>query len=146
MKRKLFTGAIALSAIFLATQNPALANTFTRQVQSQLINIARRVNSRFKPTHRPVIDQMEGGSSDEFTVNLRSGIQYAVVGVCDEDCSDLDLQVFDSNGNLVASDRDNDDIPVVPISPRWTGQFTVRAEMARCSTNPCYYGVGVFGR
>ena len=137
---------VALSTVLLVTQNAALADTFTSQVQNQLIVIARRLNGSYRPTHKPAIDRMEDGTNDDFTVSLRSGKRYAIVGVCDEDCDDLDLHVYDSNGNLIASDTDNDDVPVVQINPRWTGSFTVRAEMAGCSSNPCYYGVGFFGR
>lgn len=146
MKTKLLTTFAALSTVLLVTQNPAFANTFTNQVKSQLLAIAQRVNGSYQATHTPVIDQMEAGADDDYTVNLRSGISYAIVAVCDEDCSDLDLGLYDSRGNLVASDTDDDDLPVVQVNPRWTGKFTIRTKMAQCSSNPCYYGVGVFAR
>ncbi|MGA7935472.1 MAG: hypothetical protein WCA35_18115, partial [Kovacikia sp.] len=71
---------------------------------------------------------------------------YGLIGVCDRDCRDLDLRLYDENGNLVAADTSSDDTPFVSLTPRWSGQFYLRVDMANCRANYCYYGVGVFGR
>ncbi len=75
------------------------------------------------------------------TVALRGGVEYAFVGACDRDCSDLDLQLFDENGNLIDSDLLGDDVPVVTVVPEWTGRFYVKVIMASCSVSPCGYTV-----
>jgi len=34
----------------------------------------------------------------------------------------------------------------VQIAPRVTGEYRVKVTMASCSTSPCFYGVGVYGK
>ena len=66
------------------------------------------------------------------------------MAVCDQDCGDVDLRLFDPYGNEVDSDVGTDDWPIVSITPQFKGTYQVRVVMARCSDHPCYYGVGVF--
>jgi len=141
--------AIALfSGIVLLTPTAALAGRFTDQVRGQLMQaaIGLGINGSYQLTHTPLVDELRRNQSETLNINLRSGISYAFVGVCDEDCRDIDLQVYDENGNLMDSDTGADDYPMVRVSPRWNGRFRVKVTMANCQTSTCYYGVGVFGR
>lgn len=83
------------------------------------------------------------GASRTHTMTLRRGVDYTFTGECDLDCSDLDLRLYDANGNLIDSDVLPDDYPVVSVTPRWTGGFGLRVTMARCSANPCAYEISV---
>ena len=67
------------------------------------------------------------------------------MGVCDEDCQDLDLELYDGYGNLISQDDSVDDAPVVEVSVVQGGAFTLRVMMYECTEDPCYYGFGVFG-
>lgn len=40
--------------------------------------------------------------------------------------TDLDLYVYDENGNLMGKDIDYSDYCVVSWTPRWTGPFTIK--------------------
>ena len=79
-----------------------------------------------------------------FSIRLRTGREYALVGACDNDCSDVDFWLYDDNDNLVDSDTSTDDIPIVRVTPRWSGSFEIRVRMYACSVEPCAYGIGVF--
>ncbi|MGB7712580.1 MAG: hypothetical protein WBL95_24110 [Microcoleus sp.] len=140
--------AIALfSGIVLLTPTAALAGRFTDQVRGQLMQVAISLGiGSYQLTHNPLVDDLRNNQSETLNINLRSGTSYAFVGVCDEDCRDIDLQVYDENGNLVDSDTDTDDYPMVRVNPRWSGRFRVKVTMANCTASTCYYGVGVFGR
>ena len=86
----------------------------------------------------------EGGSGT-VTYTLVKGNTYKIVGACDNDCSDIDFVLRDNNDNLIDSDIENDDIPVVEVSPARTGTFTLRTTMRKCSEDVgCDYGVDVF--
>ena len=93
-------------------------------------------------------DVYDGNLNDDYyqdlTITLRPGTSYAFMGVCDEDCHDIDLRLYDPDGNEVASDLRTDDWPIVMITPSFKGTYQVRVEMASCSKDPCYYGIGVF--
>lgn len=63
-------------------------------------------------------------ASDTYRVNFRGG-ERAVVLVSGDGDSDLDLFVYDQNGNLICKDDDETDDMVCSWTPRWTGQFRV---------------------
>lgn len=52
--------------------------------------------------------------------------ELAEVIVIGDGDNDLDLYVYDSNGNLIASDTDYSDQCVCRWVPAWTGAFTIR--------------------
>ena len=147
-KTPIKTVIVIFSGIVLLTPTVALAGRFTDQVRGQLMQaaISLGINNSYQLTHNPLVDDLSNNQSQTFNVNLRSGISYAFVGVCDEDCQDIDLRVYDENGNLVNSDTGADDYPLVKVSPRWSGQFQVKVTMANCTASTCYYGMGIFGR
>ncbi|MEL6344753.1 MAG: PPC domain-containing protein [Myxococcota bacterium] len=78
-------------------------------------------------------------------VNLPAGYEYALMGVCDNDCSDLDLTV--SKGGMELSvDSSRDDWPVVTITPTGSAAYDVKVAMFQCSTSNCGYQLTVWRR
>jgi len=64
-----------------------------------------------------------------FTANFIAG--ESIRGVCDGDCFDLDLFLYDSAGNLVAQDISLGSAPVLLVP--YSGAFTVRVAMSNCT-------------
>lgn len=125
----------------------AQADRWTNQVRSQLLKAALAAGfTGYSLTHNPFIDDLGNGGDDDITLTLRGGVSYAIVGVCDNDCKDIDLRLYDDNGNLISSDVQRDDTPIVRVTPRWNASFTIRVIMAECSNAPCRYGIGAFGK
>lgn len=81
-----------------------------------------------------------------FSVMLRAGQDYRIVGVCESRCRDFDLRVFDPDGQLVGQDVLEDDVPVVYVRPRATGRHTIDVEMVRCMSAPCWFAFNVYSR
>lgn len=77
-------------------------------------------------------------------VYLRAGNYYEICAVCDNDCEDLDIKLYDGFGNLVAEDESTDDFPMVFCNVISSGYFTIKVIMADCSNEPCSYGVAAF--
>ena len=71
--------------------------------------------------HRDVIGARR---TDTYRVAFRGGESARIVVSGDGD-SDLDLYVYDENGNLVCKDDDDTDDMVCGWNPRWTGQFRI---------------------
>lgn len=78
---------------------------------------------------------INGPSRDYAAVNGQSYMDYtasfvanqlAEILVSGDGDTDLDLYVYDSNGNLIASDTDYSDDCYVRWVPAWTGRYTVR--------------------
>jgi hypothetical protein len=54
------------------------------------------------------------------------GLKEAIVYVKGDGTTDLDLFVFDENGNVVEQDRDYSDECSISFIPKWTGKFKIK--------------------
>ena len=70
-------------------------------------------------------DRVEAYSTDEYRIKFWAE-DKAVVTVRGDGDTDLDLYIYDANGNLICSDTDNTDYCVCSWYPKWTGYFTIR--------------------
>ena len=68
-------------------------------------------------------DTVLGGTTDRYTMSFRGGETARIAAKGD---GDIDLYVYDENGNEIAHDSDDDHVPVAQWTPRWTGRFTVK--------------------
>lgn len=73
-------------------------------------------------THR---DRVLAGCTDSYTIRFRGG-EVAYIVVNGDHDTDLDLYVYDENGNFIVADTDRTDICTVSFTPRWTGVFYVK--------------------
>ena len=71
------------------------------------------------------VDRVLGGYTDTWTIRFRGG-EAAYIVVSGDGDTDLDLYVYDQNGNLIAYDNDGIDDCVVSFTPKWTGTFYVK--------------------
>jgi len=70
-------------------------------------------------------DSVNAQTNDWYTIAFRAGESARVAAIGDGD-TDLDLRVYDANGNLVCSDTDATDRTVCGWTPAWTGTFRVK--------------------
>jgi hypothetical protein len=142
--------AVAITVALAVVAGSASAqsdNRWRTQVESQLKNAAQTLSDKgYEQTHETQIGSLHDDENDSFTLTLHAGTAYALVGVCDNDCKDIDLVLYDADGDQVDSDIQNDDVPIVQVTPKETERYRVKVIMANCQTNPCWYGVGVYGR
>lgn len=120
---------------------------YVREIRLQLgfVEAAMEADG-FAKTHDYKIEKLRGDGTDTFRITLNRNVKYRIVAVCDRDCGDIDLRLFDENNNEVAKDTARDDTPMVTITPKWTGRFRIHVRMYDCRVSPCYYGIGTFGR
>ena len=152
LKQKIFTcwisKALAISSIVgasLLVPAVAMANALSEsEVALQLWAIAAELGLQNSDLSDVRMDDLDRGYYHNVNLTLRSGRTHVLIGVCDTDCLDMDFKLYDENGNLLKQDIAPDAYPTVSISPRWTGDFTLRVSMPRCSTHYCSYGVGLF--
>lgn len=70
------------------------------------------------------VHRVNAYSSDSFNVQFYGGESAGVIVSGDGD-TDLDLYVYDENGNLIVSDTSYSDQCAVTFQPRWTGWFRI---------------------
>jgi hypothetical protein len=139
--------SIVFVAIGVLTLTPAATaqNQFERQVRNQLDRVSENLAKKgYRLTTQVYTGELNDERNEEVTVRLRAGVNYAIVGVCDTDCDDLDIVLYNANGREIVSDVEDDDHPVVEIRPDRDGTFSARAVMANCKADPCAYGLGLY--
>lgn len=117
------------------------------QVRYQIESIHRRVS---RSGYTRVVDghiaQIDADATERFAIDLVAGQEYQIVGVCDNDCTDIDLKLYDPDGNLVDEDVLEDDVPVVTVTPDRDGQYAIEGIMYECQTDFCYIGLAAWAR
>jgi hypothetical protein len=140
--------ALALAQQPRSPTPAARPGAWESQLRRQLVDAAVDLTrAGYQLTHETQTGSLRTDGSDDLTLTLYGGVSYAVVGVCDNDCSNLDLVLYDAEGNVVdTSQKPNPDTPFVVVAPNESAQYRVRVTMAACAVEPCLYGVGVFGK
>jgi hypothetical protein len=124
---------------------PASADQYEDQVLAQLSEASRVFRSAGYTALMGDGGTLDHQYYEDYSVELATGVTYAIVGVCDEDCYDLDLEMYDGYGDLIVKDDTDDDAPVVEFTVTQGGVFTLRVTMFHCEANPCYFGAGLYG-
>lgn len=134
---------LAGAGLLFATPAAAQQDAWLRQVNAQLEAVADALSEEGLSTAaEPASGALDEGEAEELELELSAGT-YLIIGVCDADCSDLDL-VLSDGGDEIDSDMEMDDTPVVTVELDGPASLTLRVNMATCSSEPCRYGVGVF--
>ena len=118
-------------------------DTWEQQVQRQLYMHRARMDLE-NMTHKVTYGSLDEGENEVLRVDLESGEEYTLLAVCDNDCTDIDLEIFDDDGDSVDSDYLVDDYPIVSVSPRRDQTYRLHVSMASCSVEPCRFAVAVF--
>lgn len=71
------------------------------------------------------VDVVSARTTDVYQVSFYGG-QTAECAVIGDGDTDLDLYIYDENGNLIVKDDDYTDNCYVRWTPRWTGKFTIK--------------------
>jgi hypothetical protein len=77
---------------------------------------------------------------------MRAGHEYQIIGMCDDNCSDLDLSLYSAGGQLLRTDAAPDDLPLLAYAPPTSGYYFVRITMQECSQETCFFGTHVLER
>jgi hypothetical protein len=136
--------AVALSLGVLTPIGAPAAPMADDSVLTQLLDKATEVygGKGFSATGWSYQSSLQQGGEETVSVSLTGGGQYQVIGVCDTDCSDLDIHLIDSNGNEVDKDLLKDDFPIVGTGA--SGTYKLRIVMTACSAGPCGYALKAF--
>jgi len=141
MLRTKLAGVMAL-ALVAGLSGLALAQSFEDQVAGQIAAIHDEIAADFDYASDMVIGEVEAGGSDGFPMTVNGNAQYIIVAVCDADCGDVDLVLYDAEEDEAAADIEYDDYPVLDFQGE--GEYWVEVVMTDCATETCLYAVQVF--
>jgi hypothetical protein len=130
--------AIAVSA------TPAIAQQrWERQVQERA---QRAIDAVATSSPRAVVKRSGMLNTDEaasFQTTLVQGTSYAILGVCDDDCSRLQLTLLSPSGSDIDKERNSESLPTLHFTAATTAVYGIRVVMEGCRWNPCWYAIAV---
>lgn len=147
-KIKIGAATVCAAVLAIAAGVPTIAQSSYEAEVNRLLNLTQNIaNSRgFSSSHARYNGQLRNSEERTVTLDLNSGASYMMIAQCDRDCSDIDMWLYDENGNLIDEDVLVDDTPIVEVTPIRSARFSLRTRMITCSVEPCYYGVGVYAQ
>ncbi|WP_022803191.1 hypothetical protein [Deinococcus ficus] len=122
----------------LALAGVATASTFS----DYLSELSDWEDIGYEEAYNDVSGNLREGQTASWTFRAFGGERYLNFAVCDEDCGDLDLYLYDQSGRLVAKDTDMDYTPFVAWNIPFTQTMKVVVKMEDCGYNPCEYRLG----
>jgi len=147
MRRPVVAAALALAIGCALATAAAAQNSYQQQIRNQLQTASDTVRGHgYVADREPMMGSLNAAANETMMVNLQGGVRYAIVGVCDEDCTDVDLRIWAPDNTKLAEDILTDDTPVLEFTATVTGQYRLSVEMAACRTSPCYWGVQIYKR
>jgi len=135
---------VAAVACLTATAS-AQTSEYRQQLDQQLQNSRNLFQQQgYTLAAGPFTGALPAGGKERFTMPVERGVSYKILGICDNDCSNVDLRVFNMNGQNIGEDVTPDDIPIVELEPTGNGTVQFEAHMVACSAEPCYHAVEVY--
>jgi len=134
---------IVLLAI-AALARPAIAQQrWERQVQER---VRRAIDAVATSSRLPVVRRSGMLNTDEaasFQTTLAQHTPYAIIAVCDDDCSRLQLTLLSPSGSDIAKERNSESLPTLHFTATTTAVYGIRVVMEGCRWNPCWYAIAV---
>lgn len=144
---KMTAAALAALALLAGPAAAQVPDPFARELAQKLTR-AELVLSDYGYARAagPFAGGLREGEERRFSVMLRAGQDYRVVGVCDNRCRDLDLRLFDPDARIVAADTGSDARPVIHVRPYSSGRHDIEVEMRQCAVATCWFAFNVYSR
>ena len=148
------TRSAVLASIFLLALAPAARsqNAWRDVLERQMSAVGTTVGGEgYRADTRAfhtdmIVGTLHDDASVALEVDLEFGVEYMIVGVCDNDCTDLDLSLVDLQGTVLFEDSLDDDAPILRFTAPAGGAHFLLVDMFACSVEPCSFGYKVYRR
>ncbi len=118
----LFVGA---AAMLFTSLSPAPAQADSAAVANCLDEMVQGAAAQGRRLRATDADSTAAKEAVDYRLTLYKGMTYVLIG-CAEDGVDLDIRLYDSNGNLVDKDGAEDNKPFVFVEPPATGEYVMQ--------------------
>ena len=123
---------------FWSQEAEALPDNLPRSVRNGLVRFSKAISEQGYDTDGELLSGTVGsGASDINTVNLEAGVEYAIIAVCDEECTDIDLRISDRADATLAEDVNPDDNPIIEFTAPSSGAYQLDMIMFSCGADSC---------
>lgn len=129
-----------IAAVVLSPYNPAEASIAgANRTARALFHALEREGWTVRDTFERGL--LRRGQSVVIRTTLYSGVRYKIVAAGCEDAYDVDIAVYDENGNFIDGDNDHTALAVADVAPRWTGTFFIKVTMYNSTPDGAHYVV-----
>lgn len=135
-------GAVVGAALLLV-----MGAAYAQETTSDHVSHAVKALAQKNETLVGSVETAEIGEDEisEFVFPIDPGKTYYILGVCDDDCSDIDLEAFNAAGASVGEDASPTELPQIHIPAGKSGaEIHVIVTMVTCNAEICVTGVGLF--
>jgi len=126
-----------------ACRSVAAQSRWDRVVDARLAQAAASLGRGYRAAGVAGRGTLNTGERATFSITLSAGAPLTLTGVCDDDCSDLDLSLA-TNGYDTDAARGGGNAPIVRVTPAASTTYIVTVQMGSCRVNPCWFAVGMF--
>ena len=127
-----------IAAIMLAPSSLV----FAQDPKEELTGLLERIEALVTTLHQQgyiivhiEVDKLREDQTYTASRKLFSANDYAIVGVGGIGISDLDLELYDENDNLVDKDESEDNLPVLEVSPKKDGKYYIKTKLYSLDEN-----------
>jgi hypothetical protein len=114
-----------------------------RQVQERVQRAIAAVGTSSRPAVVTRSGMLNTDEEASFRTTLVEHVSYAIVAVCDDDCSRLQLTLLSPSGSDIAKERNSESLPTLHFTAETTANYGIRVVMEGCRRNPCWYAIAV---
>ena len=100
----------------------------------------------FSPRSEMWRGQLTPGEATLITETLMVGNEYLILATGDADASDINLEIFDTDLNLIDADFSDDNTPLVSVTPVSNGNYTIRVTLVSATAPAAWYALQVMYR
>lgn len=131
------TGITSLPQLLAAFPRPDVANIDERHPRDKAVPGYQACSAVNRSS-------LQTGEHNDHEFVLCKGLRYAVLGSGVEGCGDLDIEVYDPDGELIRADRTRGHEPAVFFDSRGSGSYRVRVINESCPAERCKYMVRMY--
>ncbi|MEZ0242574.1 MAG: hypothetical protein ACAH11_04320 [Sphingomonas sp.] len=142
MRKLLLAAALTSAGFALTAAAPAPLQDVLDQIKEKTDEFF--ASKGFSPTGFVSNGALGAGETKTVTVNLKGGTGYGIIGICDSDCGDLNLNLINSNGDETDNDVKDDDLPMVVTAD--SGAYSVKVSMVKCKVAKCRFRIIAYSK
>jgi hypothetical protein len=127
----------------------AIAQQLTNEQKTVICNLKTQVEQQKAKGNKlvfiPLLGKVRNQVETPFRAILHPNVDYIFIGVCDENCQDLNLVLKDLNGQVMTFSKNPEGLPIIAFTPTSEGEYQIIASPGNCSiTEGCNFGMGIF--
>jgi hypothetical protein len=92
----------------------------------------------------PLLGKIREKVEAPFTLKMDANAEYTIIGVCNDNCQNLQLTLNNAKGEKVATQSKDNAVPTIKFTPTESKDFILRAKPEKCVGGSCEFGMVMF--